>query len=214
MAEAEVCFRNSLRLRPSDAEAHLNLAYSLLTAGRLAEGWEHHEWRWKTVIFGLRPSAPLRGRGADFLGRTILLRAEQGLGDTLQFCRYAPLIAAGGAKIVLEVQSPLVRLLSRLPDVMEVIAFGDPLPPFDLQCPLMSLPRAVGTTLETIPRASYLEADPTLSANWRKRLARLPCVKVGLVWPAGASRPGPCRHRRSSVHDVGPADTARRGARS
>ena len=122
--------------------------------------------------------------------RTLLLHAEQGLGDTLQFCRYVPLIAAG-AKTVLEVQAPLVRLLSRLPGVASIVAQGACLPPFDAHCPLLSLPGALGTTLDTIPAATaYLAADPALAAEWSERLAGLAGLRVGIVW-AGSARDDP-----------------------
>src|SRR5262249_54884529 len=117
----------------------------------------------------------------------ILLHAEQGFGDTLQFCRYVPLIARG-ARIILEVQAPLVRLLYRLPGNIEVVAHGDRLPRFDLHCPLLSLHRAFGTTLATIPAAPpSLAAALGLAVNWHQRLAGLDGLRVGLVW-AGSRR--------------------------
>ena len=126
---------------------------------------------------------PLWG-GEPIGDRVILLHAEQGLGDTLQFCRYVPLIAA--AEIVLEVQAPLVRLLSQLPGATQIVARGDSLPQFDLHCPLLSLPRALGTTLGTIPVTTpYLTPAPALAAGWRERLAGLPGLRVGLVWAGG-----------------------------
>jgi tetratricopeptide (TPR) repeat protein len=188
-AEAEASYREALRRKPDYADAHNNLGHTLLMAGRLREGWNECEWRWKTqhLLEAARDfQAPL-WNGEPIGDRVILLHAEQGFGDTLQFCRYAPLIAAG-ARTILEVQAPLVRLLSRLPGITEIVARGDRLPPFDLHCPLMSLPRAVGTALDTIPAATpYLDADPTRAADWRERLAGLPGLRVGLVW-AGSPR--------------------------
>jgi len=183
-AEAEASYREALRLRPNYPEAHNNLGYALLLAGRLEEGWKECEWRWKTKIFSGAARyflAPL-WRGEAIGGRTILLHAEQGLGDTLQFCRYAPLMVSG-ARIILEVQAPLVRLLSRLPGITQIIARGDRLPPLDLHCPLMSFPLAFGTTLDTIPAVTpYLSADPALAAHWQERLVGLDGLRVGLVW--------------------------------
>jgi hypothetical protein len=162
---------------------------ALLLSGRFEEGWKEYEWRWKTKMWssGAREfSAPLWS-GEAIGDRTILLHAEQGIGDTLQFCRYAPLIARG-TRIILEVQAPLVRLLSRLPGVMQIVARGDNLPPFDVHCPLMSLPLAFGTTLDTIPAATpYLSAAAVLAADWQERLAGLDGLRVGLLW-AGAQR--------------------------
>jgi len=184
LAEAEASYREALRLRPNYAVAHENLGYVLLLAGRFEEGWREHEWRQRTgpLSSNARNLAAQPWRGEPVGERTILLHAEQGLGDTLQFCRYAPLMACGGA-IILEVQPPLVRLLSRLPGVMQIVARGDRLPPFDLHCPLMSLPHAFGTTLDTIPAATpYLSADPALAAKWHERLVALDGLRVGLVW--------------------------------
>jgi len=156
-------------------------------AGRFEEGWKEYEWRWKTKLLSGdagRFSAPTWG-GEAIGDRVILLHAEQGLGDTLQFCRYAPLIAAG-ARVVLEVQAPLTRLLSQLPGIAAIVARGDGLPPFDLHCPLLSLAGVVGTTLDTIPaEAPYLAADPALAADWRDRLAGLGGLRTGLVWAGG-----------------------------
>jgi Flp pilus assembly protein TadD len=207
-AEAEANCREALRLRPDDPEAHFTLGHALLLASRFEEGWKEFEWRWQTKQLSGRArnfSAPL-WNGEAIGDRVILLHAEQGFGDTLQFCRYVPLIACG-ARIILEVQAPLVRLLSRLPGIMEIVAHGDRLPPFDLHCPLLSLPRAFGTTLDTIPTASpYLSADPTLAAHWRERLAGLDGLRVGLVW-AGSQRlnrpeEASFDHRRSIAIDA------------
>jgi len=162
----------------------------LLRNQQFEEGWKEFEWRLQTkrMIRRLgRFSAPL-WNGEPIGDSIILLHADEGLGDTLQFCRYVPQIAAS-ARTVLEVQPPLVRLLSRLLGPIEIIARGDPLPAFDLHCPLMSLPRAVRTTLDTIPATSpYLEADPADVAHWRERLAGLARLRVGLCWAGGRSR--------------------------
>ena len=191
LGEADASYREALRLAPDFAEAHTNRGYSLLLAGRLAEGWEEFEWRWGTqqLRAGERRFSAAKWTGEPLGRRVLLLHAEQGLGDTLQFCRYAPLIAAGG-HIVLEVQKPLKRLLSGLGGGIEVIARGDPIPPFDVHLPLMSLPHVFATTLETIPATMpYLAADPAAVQRWRERLASLPGLRVGLVW-AGEARTG------------------------
>jgi hypothetical protein len=190
-AEAAASYREALRLRPNYPEAHTNLGRALLMAGRFEEGWKEHEWRWKVkTSFSSSArdfSAPL-WRGEAIGDRTILLHAEQGLGDTLQFCRYAPLIVCNG-RIILEVQAPLVRLLSRLLGVMQIVARGDNLPPFDLHCPLMSLPHAFGTTLDTIPAAMpYLSADPVRVAFWRDRIGTHG-RRIGIVWQGNPVAP-------------------------
>ena len=158
---------------------------ALLLAGRFEEGWKEYEWRLKEQHMSRNFSAPLWS-GEATGDRVILLHAEQGLGDTLQFCRYVPLIASG-ARTVLEVQAPLVRLLSRLRGIIEIVARGERLPSFDVHCPLMSLPRALGTTLDTIPAATpYLAADPGRAADLAQAARRPPWpARVGLVWAGG-----------------------------
>jgi tetratricopeptide (TPR) repeat protein len=188
LPEAEQSFRAALRLKPDHPKAHYNLGHILLLCGRLGEGWRHYEWRSATHGAGSRDFAQPLWTGEPLGDRVLLLHAEQGLGDTLQFCRYLPIVAPG-AKIVLEVQPPLLRLLSDLPGVTQIVARGDRLPHFDAHCPLVTLPRLLGTTLETIPRqVPYLAADPRHCAAWSRRLAGLDGLKVGLVW-AGGARP-------------------------
>jgi hypothetical protein len=116
---------------------------------------------------------------------TVLLHAEQGFGDTIQFCRYAPLVRDLGPRVVLEVQPALVRLIRRLDDRVTVIGRGDALPSFDQYCPLMSLPLALQTPIPAA--AGYFHADPAAVARWRDRLSELPGRKIGLVW-AGSPR--------------------------
>jgi thioredoxin-like negative regulator of GroEL len=188
--EALENFDLALGLDPDLVDVRWHAALARLQRGDYARGWAEYEWRWHKA---LRPATGTEGprwTGAeDLAGRTVLLHAEQGFGDTLQFCRYAPLVAARGARVVMAVQAPLVRLLQSLPGVAKVVDIAGKLPPFDLQCPMMSLPWACGTSLDTIPAAiPYLAADPARSAAWRARLAALPGRKIGLVW-AGAPRP-------------------------
>ncbi|HUZ73953.1 MAG TPA: tetratricopeptide repeat-containing glycosyltransferase family protein [Stellaceae bacterium] len=186
-------------IRPSYGEAHWNEALGRLALGQYEIGWAKFEWRWLTPVSGVRPrnfTQPL-WRGEPLEGRTILLHAEQGLGDTLQFARFVPLVAARGGRVVLEVQPPLAPLLARLDGVAEICRQAAPLPPFAVQCPLMSLPLAFGTRLETIPvTMPYLPVDPARAAVWQQRVAALDGLRVGLVW-AGAPRPFQPR-----AHDV------------
>jgi Flp pilus assembly protein TadD len=201
-AEAEASYREALRLWPDYPDAHANFGYALLLSGRFEEGWIEHEWRWKTKQLSgdaRNFSAPLWS-GQAIGDRVLLLHAEQGLGDTLQFCRYVSAVVAS-ARTVLEVQAPLVRLLSRLPGIIEIVARGDRLPPFDLHCPLLSLPRAFGTTLDTIPASvPYLAADRARAAEWRERLVDLDGLRVGLVWAGG--RRLAADSRRSIIFDT------------
>ena len=205
LAEAEASCREALRLKPDDPEAHANLSLVLLLAGRFKEGWQEYEWRLKTKPYKRTDgfSAPLWS-GETIGNRVILLHAEQGLGDTLQFCRYAPLIATC-ARTVLVVQPPLVRLLSRLPGVTEIVAHGKKLPSYDLHCSLLSLPRLVGTTLDTIPASiPYLTADPALAAHWREQLTGLSGLRVGLVWAGGKMLEGDSRRRSITLDLMAP----------
>ena len=185
--EAERCCRDALEMRPDCAEARSNLALALLMMGRLEEGWREYESRWEAAAMGLSaPALPEpRWTGQPLNGETVLLYAEQGFGDTLQFCRYAPMVAAAGGRVVLVVPPELRRIMGTLEGVAAVLAEDDPLPAFDYHCPLLSLPFAFGTTMETIPAPlGYLRADPS---PWADFLGTLPGLKVGLVW-AGKSR--------------------------
>jgi hypothetical protein len=160
-----------------------------LTLGDFDGGWKEYEWRWKTGALAAQRrqfKAPLWLGDAPVSGKTILLHAEQGFGDTIQFIRYAPLLASRGAKVVCEVQPELLSLLSRF-DGIDVIAKGEPLPPFDLHCPLLSLPFAFGTKLETIPASiPYLAPSAERLAHWRDRLPR-GGPRAGFVWSGSSS---------------------------
>jgi tetratricopeptide (TPR) repeat protein len=194
-------YARAVELRPDYVEAHWNRSLALLLSGDLATGWPEYEWRWEREYSQKlrRPFRQKLWRGEPLDGKRILLHAEQGMGDTLQFCRYVGLVAARNpAAILLEVPAPLLRLMtdSVAGDRVRVVPMdpgfpgGDSLPPFDLHCPLMSLPLAFGTTLDTIPAAAaYLRADPALAARWRERFAAERRPRVGLVW-AGGVRPG------------------------
>ncbi len=190
-AEALEAFGQAVALRGDYAEAQLNQAMCRLQLGDFVEGWRQYEWRRLTRQGRLEaPAAGVRAwtGQADLSGRTLLLRGEQGFGDTLQFCRFVPLVAQKGARVILEVQPGLERLLSRLDGAAEVVAAGRPHRGFDLWAPLMSLPLALGLTLETIPAETpYLSADPSLAAQWGRRMAGREGPRVGLVW-AGAAR--------------------------
>jgi tetratricopeptide (TPR) repeat protein len=173
-AQALQCHERALAISPDHVEAHWNKALCQLEMGRFEEGWREYEWRWK------RPSLAAGRRVFDvpqwlgdtpILGKTLLLHAEQGLGDTLQFCRYASLVAQRGATVLLEVPATLMRLLAGLEGVSQLIEQGQPLPPFDLHCPLLSLPLAFGTDLDTIPaEVPYLFADEIEAQAWRGRM--------------------------------------------
>ena len=207
-AEALANYDKALAIQPDFADCQFNRAQLLLLLGQFAEGWRAYEWRLKTSHAGMIPLSQPRWAGEPLGERTLLLVYEQGFGDTLQFCRYATLAAARG-RVIIGVPRPLARLLGSLDGVAQVVAEGDMLPPFDVHCPLLSLPLMFGTTLETIPATvPYLAADPAQVAAWRHRLAELPGLRVGLVW-AGSARPGQPeanaidRRRSMSLADFG-----------
>jgi tetratricopeptide (TPR) repeat protein len=177
------CYREALRRSPENALLHTNLAFTLLMNSNFAEGWVEHEWRFKTSHFEKRRDFPCpQWKGEPLQGEKILLHAEQGFGDTLQFVRYAPLVAERGATVILEVQPGLRQLLSNIPGVKQIISRGETLPEVSWHCPLMSLPLAFSTRLETIPSSpSYIN----VSQNEREEARRLwPGVglRVGLAW--------------------------------
>mgnify|MGYP001627352052 CR=1 FL=1 len=176
-----------------------NRSLCLLSMGNYKEGWRDYEARRQLSALGNGPRnfGKPQWLGEPVAGKTVLLHAEQGFGDTIQFCRYARLVSALGAHVVLEVQPPLLALLAHLEGVDELVARGQALPAFDLHCPLMSLPLALGTTLETIPGATpYLHADPALVAQWRSTLHQPGRLQIGVAW---AGNPDNWNDRRRSL---------------
>lgn len=171
-----------------------NLALMLLLQGQFEEGWQLHEARWDVDKFKGRQINFLAPRwdGSDLSGKTILLYGEQGYGDTIQFSRYISMIRDRGAKVILGVLPPLVRLFRNFPGVDQVFAEHNPSMKYDFHYPLMSLPLMFKTTLETIPAAvRYISADPLLASQWRKRIPDDPGKpKIGLSWAGRPTHPG------------------------
>jgi tetratricopeptide (TPR) repeat protein len=217
-ASLQSCDR-AIALNPDYAEAHVNKSLILLVAGALRPGWREYEWRLIAPAGQAEASATrfaaARWRGESLAGKTLLLHAEQGLGDTLQFCRYAPALAERGARVILEVQKPLLRTLAGLAGVTRLVACGEPTPPYDYHCPLLSLPLAFDTTLETVPRLlGYLRAEPERTAAWRERIAERTAAaagphrsrtaaRVGLMW---SGNPG---NRRDALRSIALAELLR-----
>jgi tetratricopeptide (TPR) repeat protein len=199
LGEALASFDRAAELKPDLAEAHYNASICLLLTGDLRRGWQKHEWRWHTeqLRTGRRQFAQPQWTGSREIGRsTILLHAEQGFGDTLQFCRYVPLVAARAGRVILEVQRPLVSLMGTLAGGAQIIACGDPLPDFDVHCPLLSLPFAFGTELDTIPADTpYLAAVEAKMTAWRRRLGARDQPRIGLVWAGDPRKQLPNAHR-------------------
>jgi hypothetical protein len=181
-------YNQAISIDPGFADAQYNRSLALLFKGDFENGWRGYEWRWKNaqrLSIGIPRNfrQPLWLGEVPLAGKRLLLYCEGGLGDTLQFCRYAPLSAAQGATVILEVQPPLLGLIADIGDVSQVVAAGDPLPSFDYQCPLMSLPLAFKTTLDTVPTAPrYLHSDQSKVARWRTLLGERSRPRVGLVW--------------------------------
>ncbi len=193
--EAVECYDKAIALRKDYAKALCNKSLVHLALGDYEVGWRLFEWRWTrdALARNKRSFSQSTWLGDEPLqNKTILLSHEQGLGDTLQFCRYARLVADLGAKVILEARKPLVALLEGLDGVSQVVEEGKDLPEFDYQCPLMSLPLAFKTTLETIPaRIPYLRADPDKVAYWKQKLGPRTRPRVGLVWNGGFRKDQP-----------------------
>ena len=177
--------RRAVAADPGLPPAHTALSMALLMRGELIEGFAEYEWRSLMADFPSpkRRFAAPAWQGEDPRGRTIVLHDEQGVGDAIQFARYAPLLSAMGARVFLECNSQLVRLLSGMAGVEGVIPRFGTLPPHDYQASLLSLPHLLGATLATIPATTpYLSAEPDLTAHWARRLGSHDGLKVGLVW--------------------------------
>ena len=189
--EAGVHVRAAAALDPSFAEARVNHAMILLLTGRFEEGWSEYRWRWRARRDpAIRPFPQPHWDGAPAPGRTLLLRAEQGYGDAIQFARYAELAGASGARVLLECHPPLRPLLDTAAGVARAYARGEPLPHFDLQAFLLDLPMVARTTAATIPaRVPYLSAEPGRVGRVRGRLRPSRRPLVGLVWAGDRNHP-------------------------
>ena len=184
---------SALALNPHDANLHWNKAVGHLLLGELSLGWPEHEWRWDAASLGARSPRPAVTQpawtGSEPLdGKTILLTAEQGLGDTLQFVRYARLLAQMGARVLLQVPAAVVPLLQDFAPGCHTVGEGHALPAFDFFCPLLSLPLAFRTVIDSVPgEVPYLRSDQALREVWRERLGVSRGPRVGLVWSGNAA---------------------------
>jgi tetratricopeptide (TPR) repeat protein len=189
--EALDSFAAAAAIDPERAEAHYNAGIVRLRLGDFAHGWRGYEWRWRKADWSRSRrnfAAPLWLGAEPLPGKTILLHAEQGFGDTIQFVRYVPLVARHGAKVILECQPQLKRLLQNVEGASFVFARGEDLPNFDLHCPLLSLPLAFGTELATVPGdIPYLRARQHDVTEWRQRLLPKGRLRVGLCWAGNST---------------------------
>jgi tetratricopeptide (TPR) repeat protein len=185
LGDALAAYQTAALSAPEQAGGHFAVAVTRLALGEFEAGWAGYEWRRRLPVYNDTcpdPSKP-EWQGEDLAGTTILLKAEQGFGDTLQFIRYVPLVAARGGRILLLVQPALTRLLARLPHVQQVLGYGDAVPEQDVHCPLMSLPHRFGTRLDTIPpMRPPLRPPPGEQAGMESRLGHSRRWRIGLVW--------------------------------
>src|SRR5579883_2156671 len=204
--EALKSYEQALAVELDFADAHFAEALCRMLIGDFARGWEKYEWRWETdqLRTEKRNFAQPQWVGShDIAGKTVLIHAEQGFGDTLQFCRYVPLVARRDAQVIFEVQEPLREIMGSLAGAARVIARGEPLPDFDFHCPLLSLPLAFGTRVETIPSATpYLAAPPGKVRAWRDRLGRRECPRIGLVWAGNPRKDQPNANRTDRQRSI------------
>ncbi|MEW6188006.1 MAG: tetratricopeptide repeat protein [Thermodesulfobacteriota bacterium] len=179
-------FEKALEIKTDFPEARWNLGLTHLVSGNFREGWEGYEWRWEKPDYKQykRSFSQPQWKGEDLFGQTMLLHAEQGFGDALQFVRYVPLVAVSGARVIVECSQELKALLSGLEGAVAIKGRGESLPDFDFHCPLMTLPRILGTNLNSIPRnIPYLKVSPELVQSWKVRVPNEKGkIKVGLVW--------------------------------
>jgi tetratricopeptide (TPR) repeat protein len=186
--EAAAHFERAIELKPDHAKAHYNRALVWLLTGDLVRGWQEYEWRWKRPGYAPPALPQPTWDGSPLDGKRILLYAEQGLGDVLQFIRYAPLVADRGGNVVVACHRLLIPLLSRCGAIAELTPLDAPPPECDAQAALMSLPRLLGTSLATVPASiPYLLADPDLVVFWREKQRSIEGFKIGIAWQ-GATR--------------------------
>ena len=200
MPEALDSYDQAIALEPDSAEALWNKSLTLLLIGDFDQGWPLYEHRWDNKTLGLKKRIvpqPLWLGVESLNGKTILLHAEQGLGDTIQFCRYAKLVSELGARVVLEAPVALMPILTMLEGVDSLIQEQQPLPDFDYHCPLLSLPLALKTTVQTIPSSgSYLQTEPEKISTWTQKLGKKIRPRVGLVWSGNA------KHKNDSNRSI------------
>jgi tetratricopeptide (TPR) repeat protein len=183
LAEAMVSYEQALQLKPDHAEVHLSRALAWLGMGDFERGWPEYEWRLKVSHFAIPPFRQPLWDGSPLDGRTILLYADHGLGDAIQFIRYVPLVRQQGGRVIVTCAQPLARLLASCPGIDRVVVEGGDIPDSDVYAPLMSLPGIFGSNLATLPaEVPYLFPDASLVERWRGEMALSDELQVGIVW--------------------------------
>jgi len=184
--EAEALYGRGIALNPHDPRAVMSHGVILMTLGEFERGWDEFERRFE--LYGYKDLMDRFPRdalweGSELAGKTLLVWAEQGLGDQIQFVRYIPLVAGGDAEVVVQCDRPLVRLFEQVPGASRIVPNGERWPPFDFHCPIVSLARVMGTRMTSIPaEVPYLRAEAELAAQWRDKLSHLSGIRAGLVW--------------------------------
>ncbi len=187
--ESLVSYERAIDLDQGHVEAHFNRSQLLLLMGDFERGWPEYEWRWLRKHTDPLPLPQLLWDGSDLNGKTILVHAEQGLGDTFQFIRFLPVLQGMGAKVLFGCQRPMMRMLGSAQGIDVLIADPDQIPPFDVHAPLLSLPRIFRTSLNTIPgQAPYLFAEQSLVERWRERLSGVDRFRIGINWQGRRGR--------------------------
>lgn len=204
IVEALACFQEALRVAPDDAESHKNVGVIRLLQGEFAEGWREYQWRERAVARLLPDIRLPRWTGESLAGRTILLVGEQGLGDTIQFVRYAAVLKQlHGCRVIVAVLRPLLTLLQSCAGIDQLVEIGDTLPPADVWLPLLSVPQVLGhNSTDQFPSSPhYLEARQDLSERWGRELSAWPGFKIGIAW-AGSPQYQADKYRSFPLHDL------------
>jgi Flp pilus assembly protein TadD len=176
-------FRRAITLNPDFAPAHFNLSCVLLLLGDFKNGWKEYFWRWGLEEYHLPNWPQPIWDGSGFAGKTLLLHVEQGFGDIIQTVRYLPMVINQGGKVILQCQKELLSLIKTVEGVEDIVARDEPLPAFDIHCPLLCLPMIFDTNLDTIPaKIPYIKADDLLVKRWKEKIGDSSSVKVGLIW--------------------------------
>ncbi len=210
LAESLPYYNRTLELNPNHAEAIFSRGLAYLVIGDFEKGWEGYEWRYSRPSQGsLRTYDAPRWDGSDLQGKTILIHSEQGLGDTFQFIRYAKLVKEKNGKVIAAVQKPLVTLMKRCPHIDQVVSVDETPPYFDVHSPLMSLPFALKTRIDTIPdEIPYLHADEKLVAEWKEKLTTDKNFKIGICWQGNDNYATPLLRATVAQKSVHPREFA------